>query len=266
MDKMLNVSSVAFTIGDFEVYWYGIIMCLAIVIAILVATWLCKVKKYNTEMPIDIAYVIVPAGILCARLFSVIFEPELNMSDYFNFRTGGMSIIGAVIGGAIGLSVYLLIKKPKEPLLYFDTLVVVLILAQAIGRWGNYFNQEVYGQMVDPEWVFCFFPMVVEINGVFYQALFFYESALNLIGFLMLAICYICSKKRGLPTALYLVYYGAVRTFLEMFRQEEYILRLGGIAISRLFSILMIVAGVALFITIMVNSKKKKSKLRGRHE
>lgn len=257
MDKFVCVNRVAFKIGGTEIYWYGIIMCLAILVAIAVAVYFCKVKKYDTELPINIALVVVPTGILSARLFSVIFEEGLALSDFFNFRTGGMSIIGAVIGGAIGLIVYVLIKKPQDKWIYFDTLVVVLILAQAIGRWGNFFNGEVYGREIQAGSAYAHFPFAVEIDGKFYQALFLYESVLNLIGFFILSSMFLCLKTKGLPTATYLIYYGTVRTILENFRQEEYILKLGNIAISRLFSILMIVIGIALLVIILINAKKR---------
>lgn len=258
MDRFLGVDRVAFSIGGTDIYWYGIIMCASILVAIGVAMMYCKVKKYDTEMPLNIALVVVPVGILSARLFSVLFEEGLSMSDFFNFRTGGMSIIGAVIGGAIGLVVYLLIKKPENKWIYFDTLVVVLILSQAIGRWGNYFNNEVYGQVVEAGTFFARFPFAVEIDGVYYQALFFYECVLNLVGFLILSLLYLCSDKKGLPTATYLVYYGIVRTVLEQFRQEEYILRLGSVAISRVFSVAMIVIGIAMLILVLIQARKKK--------
>lgn len=258
MNRFLAVDRVAFSIGGTDIYWYGIIMCASILVAIGVATMYCKVKKYDTEMPLNIALVVVPVGILSARLFSVLFEEGLSMSDFFNFRTGGMSIIGAVIGGAISLVVYLLIKKPENKWIYFDTLVVVLILSQAIGRWGNYFNNEVYGQVVEAGTFFARFPFAVEIDGVYYQALFFYECVLNLIGFLILSLLYLCSDKKGLPTATYLVYYGIVRTVLEQFRQEEYILRLGTVAISRVFSVAMIVIGIAMFVLVLIQAQKKK--------
>lgn len=258
MDRFLGVDRVAFSIGDTDIYWYGIIMCASILVAIGVATMYCKVKKYDTEMPLNIALVVVPVGILSARLFSVLFEEGLSMSDFFNFRTGGMSIIGAVVGGAIGLVVYLLIKNPENKWIYFDTLVVVLILSQAIGRWGNYFNNEVYGQVVEAGTFFARFPFAVEIDGVYYQALFFYECVLNLVGFLILSLLYLCSEKKGLPTATYLVYYGIVRTVLEQFRQEEYILRLGSVAISRVFSVAMIVIGIAMLILVLIQARKKK--------
>lgn len=258
MNKILAVDRVAFSIGSTDIYWYGIIMCLAILVAICVATTFCKVKKYDTEMPLNIALVVVPFGILSARLFSVIFEEGLEISDFFNFRTGGMSIIGAVIGGAIALLIYSFIKKPESKLLLFDTLVVVLILSQAIGRWGNYFNSEVYGQVIEDGSFFARFPFAVKIGGVYYQALFFYESVLNLVGFFILAITYLCSDKKGLPTALYLIYYGVVRTILEQFRQDQFILKLGNIAISRLFSLAMVVAGIVLLVFIIIKAQKKR--------
>lgn len=260
MNSLLSINRVAFVIGNTEIYWYGVIMCVAILVAIGVATLLCKVKHYDTDMPINIALVVVPIGILSARLFSVLFEDGLDLTDYFNFRTGGMSIIGAVIGGAVGLITYVLIKKPKSKWIYFDTLVVVLILAQAIGRWGNFFNGEVYGQVISSDSMFARFPFAVKIDGVFYQALFFYESVLDLIGFLILALMFLCSQKKGLPTAMYLIYYGAIRTFLEQFRQEEYILKLGSLPVSRLCSFLMIIIGVVLFVIVLIQSRKSRVK------
>ena len=258
MEKYLAVNSVAFSIGDTEIYWYGIIMCCSILVAVLIATYFCKVRKYDSDMPINIALVVVPVGILSARLFSVLFESGLSLSDYWNFRTGGMSIIGAVVGGALGLIVYILIKKPENKWLYFDILVVALILAQAIGRWGNYFNNEVYGQVVESGSTFAKFPFAVKVDGVYYQALFFYECLFNLVGFLILSVMFLCSEKKGLPTATYLIYYGLVRFVLEQFRQEEYILRLGSLAISRVFSLFMIVIGVILLVIVLIQSRKKR--------
>lgn len=257
MEKFVAVDRVAFTVGNTDVYWYGIIMCLAILVAIVLAISFCKIKKYDTEIPINIALVVVPIGILSARFFSVLFEDGLTFADYFNFRTGGMSIIGAVIGGAIGLTVYVFIKKPENKWVYFDTLVVVLILAQAIGRWGNFFNGEVYGQEIASTSQFARFPFAVKIDGTYYQALFLYESVFDLLGFFILSILYLCSSKKGLPTAVYLIYYGTIRTVLEQLRQEEYILKLGNIAISRLFSIFMIAIGLVLFVIILIQSRKQ---------
>lgn len=258
MERFLGVDRVAFSIAGYEIYWYGLIICAAIITAVLVAMYFCKLKKYNTDMPLNIALVILPTGILAARLFAVLFDSSLSMADFFNFRTGGMSIIGAVIGGGLGLLVYCLIRKHENALRHFDVLTLVLILAQGIGRWGNFFNQEVYGQVVEKGALFAHFPFVVEIEGVLYQALFFYEFVLNMIGFVMLAIIFMRTKNSGYTTAAYLIYYGVVRTCLEPLRQTEYILTLAGLPISQICSIVMIVAGVILMIAIKVRTNKVK--------
>ena len=256
MNSLLSIDRVAFTIGEYEIYWYGIIICAAIIVAVLMATYFCKHKGYNTDMPLNIALVILPTGILMARLFSILFDESLNFSDFLNFRTGGLSIIGAVIGGGLGLLVFCLIKKEKNILRYFDVLAVVLLLAQAIGRWGNYFNQEVYGQVIAPDSPLACFPFAVNIDGVFYQALFFYEFVLNVFGFLILSIIFMKSKTNGYTTAFYLIIYGLIRTCLEPLRQTEYILTLSGLPISRICSIAMIVFGLILFVTLKVRAKK----------
>lgn len=256
MVNLLNVSRVAFSIGSLEVYWYGVIICFAIIIAIAIASLYAKKRKRNPDIALNIALVILPTGIIGARLFSVLFDAGLNITDFFNFRTGGLSIIGAVIGGGIGLLVYCLIKKEKNPFIYFDTLAVVVILAQAIGRWGNYFNQEVYGQIIEAGTTFARFPFAVEIDGVFYQALFFYESVLDLLGFVGLSFIYLFVKDSGYTTAAYLMYYGTIRIILETFRQSEYVLRLAGLPISQICSGIMIAAGAALLIYLILKSKK----------
>lgn len=258
MESLLLVDRVAFTVAGFDVYWYGVIICAAIITAVLVATGLCKARKYDTEMPLNIALVILPAGILSARLFAILFDSSMKMSDFFNFRTGGMSIIGAVIGGGLALLIYLLIKKEKNMLLYFDTLCVVLILAQAIGRWGNYFNEEVYGQVVEASSWMARFPFAIKIDGVFYQALFFYEFVLNIIGFMILSAFFTTEKNTGYVTGLYLVYYGAIRALLEPLRQETYILKYAGLPVSQLCSYAMIALGVCILIYVVVKRKKNK--------
>ncbi len=251
------MNRVAFSIGKLDIYWYGLIICLAIIVAIAVACYYCKKRNYAIDLPINIALVILPTGILAGRLFAVLFDNSLVIQDYFDFRSGGMSIIGAIIGGGLALTIYCLIKKEKNPLLLFDTLCVVLILAQAIGRWGNFVNEEVYGGLITNESL-QFFPIAVKIGGQYYEALFFYESMLNLIGFTGLSIVYLKEKKCGYCTALYLIYYGIVRTMLEPRRNASYILHASSLMISKVCSILMIVVGAILFIVLIAKKDKKK--------
>lgn len=258
MSNLLNINRVAFSIGDKEIYWYGIIMSLAIITAIVVAMFLCKKKKLNTELPLNIALIVIPTGIIGARFFSCLFDTGLSLADFFNFRTGGMSIIGAIIFGGLALFVYMLIKKEKHPMVYFDILCTVLILAQAIGRWGNYFNEELYGMVIEPFSFFATFPFAVCIDGVYYQALFFYEFIANLIGFFMISSLFLKSKNYGLATSVYLVYYGTIRSILEPLRQSKFILQYGNIAVSSLMSYVMILAGVILLIAINIYNEKRR--------
>lgn len=260
MNSFLNVNRVAFSIAGHEIYWYGVIICIAILVAILVAMLYSKIKGWQVDMPLNIAIVILPAGILSARLFAVLFDSSLSISDYFSFRTGGMSIIGAVIGGGLALLIYCLIKREKDPFKLFDSLAVVLILAQAIGRWGNYFNEEVYGQVIEAGTTFAFFPFAVLIDGTYYQALFFYESCLDLVIFGLLSYVHLNVKNTGYVTALYLFLYGIVRSFLEPLRQAEYILMWGNIKVSLVMSFSMIAIGIFLFALRFIHNNKKVTK------
>lgn len=263
--NFLNVDRVAFTIKGYDIYWYGLIICFAILVAILVASAYSKKKGYGSEMPMNIALVVLPSGVLGARLFSVIFEESLDFSEFFNFRTGGLSIIGAIVCGALGLLFYcLVIKRDKDVFKYFDVLVVALILAQAIGRWGNYFNQEVYGQEVPSNLWISIFPIVVKIDGVAYMALFFYESLFNFVGFCFLTSVYFNQVSNGYATSLYLIYYGAIRTILEPLRNSAFILTWNSIKISSVMSAFMIVVGILIYVIISIKiTKKKKVKRNG---
>ena len=258
MMNYLNVDRIAFTVKGYDVYWYGFIICAAIILAVLVASFYAKKKGYGSDIALNIALVVLPTGILGARLFSVLFEESLEFSDFWNFRTGGLSIIGGIICGALGLLLYFLLKRDKDVFKYFDVLAVVLILAQAIGRWGNYFNEEVYGHVISEESHFAMFPLAIKIDGTYYMALFFYESVCNLIGFGLLTNVYFNSVCNGYTTALYLVYYGFVRAILEPLREAEFILMWNGLKVSQVLSIAMIVVGLILYIAISVYITRKK--------
>lgn len=250
------LSKVAFTLFGRDIYWYGIIITSAIILAFVLAFVLVKRRKLSDNLPYEILIAILPLGILCARLFSVIFEPGLTIADYFNFATGGMSIIGAIIGGAVGVILLCLIRKHNF-LEIADLLVVVLIMAQGIGRWGNYFNGELYGQLVTNSSL-QFFPYAVEIDGVYYEALFFYECVLDLLGFAGLMCMFWFIKQKGWCVATYLVYYGTIRAILETRRQSQFVLKLGSIAVSQLMCFVMIAAGVAIFTYLIVENIKSR--------
>lgn len=265
---MIILNKVAFTLFGRPVYYYGIIMACAILACLIAAIILCKVKKIDTGKPVEIFIAIVPAGILCARLFSVIFEDGLTMADYFNFQTGGMSIIGAIIGGALGLLVYKLITKQLF-LKIADVVTSVLLLGQSIGRWGNYVNGEVYGQeILDPNLQFFPYGVQIDINGVltWFEALFFWEAVLSLIGFVAIVLLYLKTKKIGLATGAYFLYYGVVRLILEGRRQSEFVLKWGNVPVSALISALFIAIGLAIIIWLIVKTIKQKKETTGGRE
>ena len=252
---------VAFTIGNIDIYWYGVIIAVSIITAFALSFALLKVKGLPKDMPIDVFLAIIPLGIVCARLFSVLFDPGTTILDFFKFREGGMSIIGAVLGGVIGIIILCAFKKYKF-LTVGDLIVPVLILAQAIGRWGNFANQEVYGWVITNP-ALQFFPAGVLIDGQWHMALFFYECVLNLIGFAVLMVLYFKTKKAGVCTATYLIYYGTIRTVLECFREEEYVLKWGNVPISQLISVLFIIAGIMIAVWIIFNDKKSDRQVKG---
>ena len=262
MNKISAINRVAFSLFGRDIYWYGIIITFAIVLAFCLSFLLVKRRNLSNNLPYEILVAILPLGILSARLFSVIFEPGLTLADYFNFAGGGMSIIGAIIGGAVGITLLCLIRKHN----FFevtDLLVVLLIMAQGIGRWGNFFNGEVYGQLVtNPALQHLPFAVEVTTGGAtnYYEALFFYEFVLNMIGFAGLICIFWFVKQKGWCVASYLVYYGTIRAILETRRQAEYVLKFGNVAVSQLMCFVMIAAGVSIFIYLIVKNLRKRKR------
>ncbi|MBQ7642567.1 MAG: prolipoprotein diacylglyceryl transferase, partial [Clostridia bacterium] len=179
-----------------------------------------------------------------------------------NIRDGGLAIYGGVAGGALGIFIVCRIKKISV-FKVFDFGATMLPLGQAIGRWGNFFNQEVYGQEItNPS--LQFFPLAVEIekNGTvgWYQALFFYESILNLALFVFLYL-FIMKRKgqtNGYSVGYYFIGYGLIRGILENFRQSEYNLPLFGLDIKGMVivSVLLVIAGAAIIAICLFKDKK----------
>lgn len=255
--KLLGIDRVAFSIFGLEVYWYGLIITSAIVLDFFILMYFCKKFNYEQDMPFDLVLSAVLLGIVGARLFSVTFDSNATIFDFFDFRSGGMSIVGGLIGGLLGVGLYASIKKVNF-FMVTDALAPLVLLAQSIGRWGNYFNGEVYGKLVtNPslQW----FPISVQVGNNWYQALFFYESVLNLLGFILVLFLFFKFRKQfGIATGSYLVYYGTIRFILEPFRDNEFILRLGNLPISQFMSGVMVISGITIIALCVIKSKNKK--------
>ena len=222
---------------------YGILIAAALAIA----AFLCTREEKRLGLPkdtgLDIILYALPPALIVARLYYVIFSWEYfktRPGDIIKLWEGGLAIYGAVIGGAIG--VWMLSRKHRIPFLQLaDIIAPSLLLGQAIGRWGNFFNQEAYGYAVtNPAWQF--FPIAVNIAGQWHLATFFYESLWNLIGFVFLymnRIRFEQSGRHGHVFCWYLIWYGAGRFVIEGLRTDS--LMWGSIRVSQMLSLILVI-------------------------
>ncbi len=258
MQNLLN-PGITIPIGDgFTIYYYAIIIVFGIICAAVVAGILFKHRNLPADWILDLLLCVLPLGIIGARTFFCLTDPSTSIADWFTkFRDGGLSIIGGVIGGTLGVVLFCLIHKLNF-LRVADCVVPGVILAQAIGRWGNFANQEVYGpEITNPslQW----FPMGVFIDDMqeWHYAFFFYESMLNLLIFigLFLLMWKFTKKPHGLALSGYLFGYGVVRSIMEPLRDSQFILG-SSLPISQVFALCMAIGGAVLFVAILLVNKK----------
>lgn len=243
-----------------DVSWYGVIIGTGFVVALWIATQLAGERNLPSELPYDLILWIFPFAIVFARLYYVLFSLDefTNFWDVFKVWEGGIAIYGGIIGGVIGLVICALIKK-KNIVSCMDIAAPCLIIAQSIGRWGNFINKEVYGFEVTNE-AWQWFPFAVEVGGNYYLATFFYESILNFVGFFILTILLRKSKINGIVASTYLVYYGIVRFFLEGLRIPKYILYIPGTTfpVSQAVSLAIILGGVVWLSVLLIRQRLKQ--------
>ncbi len=245
-----------------EVSWYGFLTGLAFLLAVVISNELMPERNLKKDFSYDLIWWIFPFSIIGARIAFVVNNIELFDSfwEMCAIWNGGQSIYGGVIGGIVGLIICSLIHK-QNPVSAMDCVAPVLILGQAIGRWGNFINQELYGWEIKNK-AFQWFPIGVEVNGTWHLALFFYESVLNLLGFFLLLFILRKTKKKGVVTLTWFAYYGLIRFFLEPLRLTKYIMYIPNTTIqwSSVTSILMFAVGViglvAIFIKDYIDKKK----------
>ncbi|MFT8349100.1 prolipoprotein diacylglyceryl transferase [Clostridium saccharoperbutylacetonicum] len=237
----------AFSIGGFDVRWYGILIATGIVLGILISQYNCKWREADYENLLNIVLWSLPIGIVGARLYYVIFEFDNyknNIIDAFNIRNGGLAIHGGLIF-AIGTAlVYTRIKKLSF-IKFADVAAPSIILAQALGRWGNFFNQEAHGDAVSYEFI-KHFPMFIQkgmnIQGVYYNPTFLYESVWNISVFIILMFLLRKSKKNGIVFMTYIGLYSIGRFVIEGMRTDS--LMLGNIRIAQFVSLTGVIAWI----------------------
>lgn len=236
----LWVHRIAFSIGPVSVHWYGIIIAVGLVLALLYGAKRAKEFGVTVDDLTDVVLWSVIFGIIGARLYYVIFYS--TNSDYFTSSPlnifyiwdGGLAIYGGIIGAFCAALVTCRIKM-LNPLPFFDLAGLGFLIGQGIGRWGNFVNREAYGSQTNLPW-----RMVVDSSGTGYHPCFLYESLWCLLGFLLL---HLYSKRRKFKGELFLMYvawYSFGRFFIEGLRTDS--LMIGPLRVSQLLSALAFVA------------------------
>ena len=276
----LNGVALSFEIGGkpFTIMWYGIIICCAILTAFGYLTYRSKQQKLVFDDILDITLVTVCIAVLGARLYYVVFDglSEYIVTDYGFFKNlgkslyniiaiweGGLAIYGGVLGGLI--TAILFCRHHKFPLFRFlDLVVPSLVIGQAIGRWGNFVNQEAFGNLVaDPSLQFFPYAVYIDALGEWHQATFFYESMWNIC--LLVAMLIVSRKepKTGTLTCMYFVFYGLGRFLIEGLRTDSLYI-IPGIRVSQVLSLFLICGGILLYV-FFVRRNKTKNMYSGRY-
>lgn len=249
----LSFSNIAFEIVGIKIYWYGLLIMSAIIIAII----LMKKDdgKYNIKFD-DLIYLfvfLIPISFICARIYYVIFYFNYyqdNLLNIFNIRDGGLAIYGGIIGGIATTMVYCKIRKIKI-LDMLDYIAPYLILGQAIGRWGNFFNVEAFGSQTT-----SLFRMGIFQNGNYIEVhpTFLYESIADFAIFILLFLIRNKRKYNGEITFLYLMLYSIARFFIEGIRTDS--LMFYNFRISQILSLIIFIISFIFFAYKIIQKNK----------
>ena len=252
----LVISPDAFVIGNFSVKWYGIIMAVAIILAVSMAIVEGRKRQIESEDFLDLLLWVVPLGYIGARIYYVIFEWNYyskHPDQIIAIWNGGIAIYGGLIAGLIVLLIFSY-RRMLPPFLMLDVITPGVMAAQILGRWGNFFNQEAHGGPTTLHFLQSlhlpdFIINQMKIGGTYYQPTFLYESFFNLIGLILILVLRHRKQlfKQGEVFMLYLGWYSIVRFFVEGLRTDSLYLT-SGIRVSQLLSLILFIAVIALFI------------------
>lgn len=229
---------VAFEIFGIEIMWYGILISIGVILGTILALREAKRVGVDENAFIDLLLFAIPAAVIGARAYYVIFSWDYykdNPIQILNFRGGGLAIHGAIIAAVITAVIFTR-KRNLDFWQIADIAAPSLALGQAIGRWGNFINQEAYGIPTDLPWG-------IIVNGVKVHPTFLYESIGDFLIFLFL-VWYRRKKVKvsGEVFLLYIVLYSTVRFFVEGLRIDS--LMLGPIRVAQLVSVVSIIVGL----------------------
>ncbi len=248
------MNRVALDLGIIQIYWYSICIFLAVLAACTVIYLESKKRKIDIDFITNLAFNTIIVSIIGARAYYVLFNLDYysaNPIEILEIWNGGLAIHGGIIAGSLFV-IYYTKKNMENTLKIFDIIVVGLILGQAIGRWGNFFNQEAYGAITSVEKLHSMGIPDTIINGMYIlgayrQPTFLYESIWNLFGFVALLIIrrypYL---KDGQISGIYLIWYSVARFIIEGMRSDS--LMLGNFKVAQIVSLILMLIGIILFI------------------
>ncbi len=257
----LDISRVAFSIGDFNVYWYGVIIAVGFCLALVFAFANAKRFGIDSDRMVDVVIGTTICAVICARAYYVIFAPfeYESLWDMINLRDGGLAIYGGVLGAVLfGILFCKWRKVPVLPML--DLALTGFLLGQGIGRWGNFFNQEAFGSNTTLPWgmysqsthdYLAAVQDTLAAQGITVDPslpvhpTFLYESIWCLLGFVLLALYIPRRHFNGEMSLLYAVWYGAERAVVEGLRTDS--LMWGPVRVSQMLAAVSAVAALVIW-------------------
>lgn len=245
------INPIAVQIGPFSIRWYALCIVTGLILAVYLAMKEAPRKKIKADDILDFILIAFPLGILGARLYYVAFNGDWalyakNPIEIIAVWNGGIAIYGGLIAGALVLY-YFTQRHLINTLDFLDIAAPSVMIAQSIGRWGNFVNQEAYGAAVKSlDYLPSFIRNQMYIDGSYRQPTFLYESLWNLLGFGIILLLRRKPNflKRGEVTAFYLIWYGCGRLIIEGMRTDS--LMFAGLRVSQWLSAILIVAGILL--------------------
>ena len=265
-----TVNPVAFSVGGIEIRWYGVIIVLGIIAGFSYAAFRAKQSGLSLDDMLDYVLVALPLGIICARLYYVVFFNDGSYKTFYDVIAiweGGLAIYGGVLGGLLGMFLVSRHKKNKFRAV-LDCFAPGVMIGQIFGRWGNFFNAEAYGTLDHIDFPFIgriFTPhfeenyplrMVIEngfVGKIAVHPTFLYESVWNLLGLLLIHLFFNRKRFDGEVALWYFAWYGFGRFFIEGMRDDS--LMLGSFRVSQILALVLFAASIVL---IVIGSKKAK--------
>ncbi|MBF7123902.1 prolipoprotein diacylglyceryl transferase [Pediococcus pentosaceus] len=249
------LNPIAFNLGGIQVHWYGIIIASAVMLATILAVQEAKRRRIDPDSIYDLILWALPVAIITARMYYVIFEwgyYQNHVDEIVRVWDGGIAIYGALIGA--GIVVYLFCRANWIPVwLMLDIIAPVLIMAQGIGRWGNFMNQEAFGRITSLTFLQSlhlphFIIQQMLIDGAYRQPTFLYESLWDILGFIVLMSLRHKKHlfKQGEVFLSYVIWYAFGRFFVEGMRTDS--LMLLGIRVSQWLSVILFIGAIGILV------------------